>query len=355
MEASESKSAEDSTSEPAVLPYFGLSVWALLALFVRWAFFSEARGGMKKVDHRLAPQQLLQVLFDIMCEGGQEWSIPLDMAPGIWQNDWPRPLVNKCPVVVKVRPDGALDLIAWTTYAGADAFSPKHPLRSWLSQIVGGLQRMTLVDFFKFAAMRDSMRQLYRQVLWFCGKRLQVSLTTALRKETTFSSSVFNLAEYGCDELISAAHTLHRMLVRYTIACRGACLGQTCIAVSTDKATVCGMSLQQCLVALPNNAGIVCPPQASFGNWGRHPAYQSPRSLGYRRLQPRWPDARCMGGSPIGSWSRTAQRHPLGAATRILVSGTPLFLGCPAASSEKSHLPHCLVRIFGLGGGRSWA
>lgn len=253
--------------ETSVLPYFGVSVWALLALLCRWAYCAEERGGMKKADHREACQQLLAVLFGILADAEQDWSITLDMAPNAWVNRWPRPSVQRTPVAIVVQPGGQLNMSGWKEHPDLGSLDGRHPMRKWLSMVLGGLQVQTLQELFKLVATTDPLRELYKQLLWACGWRLQVVLLRHFKKDGP-ASARFNLADIGCDELVGASHTLDRVLVRYSLACRSASLGHSSITVSTDKATVCGMSLQQCIVTLPNNVGIVAPPQV-FGGGGR--------------------------------------------------------------------------------------
>lgn len=175
-----------------------------------------------------------------------------------WTVHWPRPPFVATNVILQVDSAGRFSLAPWVE-AVQVAIGPESRCGAmWLRCLQQTLGEATLGGLLSTSASAPKLRGLYLQLIWQVGLQLQAAFRLSLSGKTVvgLSASYWHLAD-----VLEQPHQLDRHLARYLMASRQACAGVQNLSICTDKSTVCGLTLQNSAVILPNNTAVICPPQ----------------------------------------------------------------------------------------------
>lgn len=261
---------------PGMLPFVGISVHALLALLTRWSSAIPRLGGFSKAQHKAACDELLRALVGGLVHEGQGFGVPIDLEAN-WQIPWPRPPVHGKTVVLDVGGDGIAKVREWLAVVVAQHPAPGNMWWSSqkLSKFVDRLESFDLVALLKACFAEKHLLDLFKQLIWLLGQRLQDHFLAALDDK----ASPIAVAYDSFEAALNCPLVMDRKLVEYVEASKSFCrqAGQRTYAVATDKASVGGLGsgLQTTIFVVGRtNTAILGIPQVASRSW------HGPRFLG---------------------------------------------------------------------------
>lgn len=160
---------------PGMLPFAGMSLHVLLALFVRWPSATPRHGGFSKAQHKSACDKVLRALLaSIVCDG-QAYSLPAD-PDAKWNIPWPRPPVHGSKtVLLGVSAEGNVDM-----REGLGRVVDHHPAPShmwWhgakLSKFADNWESDDIARLLKASFVDKNMIVFFKQFVWLLRQRLQ--------------------------------------------------------------------------------------------------------------------------------------------------------------------------------------
>lgn len=245
-----------------LLPFVGLSTWALLSLLATWCSALPRMGGMQKLAHRQAARECLSALLCMVLEAVGGLAIPIDLQE-TWDIVWPRPSPHwKCELL-SVGADGTVNFLDWV-----DRLKQRHPAspRQWwhekhLRTLSGDSPSLTLLDLFVGVCSGKRFLPFFKQVLWALGQALQAEILKGARGQGEFEVELETFAN-----VLQDGPALDRKLVSYVLAGQEMArqLNLRSFSCATDKASVGGLGagVQGSLFVLgSSNICVVAPPQ----------------------------------------------------------------------------------------------
>lgn len=158
-----------------VLPYQACSCNALLALLVRWGFFTERLGGLLGAGEKAACSELLTALLrELYGEGDLKVTLALD---DDWVNVWPRPDCSRNVATLRICSDGILGL------GGLEEVCENMTACRWRQHLVSVAGAdLRIGNVLARAGVHKPLSSLFRQLVWHLGHKLQSSIMAAFHE-----------------------------------------------------------------------------------------------------------------------------------------------------------------------------
>lgn len=242
-----------------VLPYQARSCNALLALLVRWGFFTERLGGLRGADEKAACSELLTALLrELYGEGDLKVTLALD---DDWVNVWPRPDCSRNVATLRICSDGILGL------GGLEEVCENMTACRWRQHLVSVAGAdLRIGNVLARAGVHKPLSSLFRQLVWQLGHKLQSSIMVALAAGSR--SAIVSMSAMKVSSVVGEASQLDKLLVRYVASLRSASEPHRQISIATDKSVVGSLAMQATAIAFLGNICGVAPPQALWGSVG---------------------------------------------------------------------------------------
>lgn len=164
---------------------------------------------------------------------------------------WPRPLPQDGSVPIFVKVDGSMDLAALSKLPGKLG-------KIWLEEL-GACS--SLLQLLKCAAIKPELGGLYKQVLWHVGQRLDTTMQSLSKGSCKLP--MLSLAAVDIEDCFMEPSKLDTQLVRYVESGVRATEGCLHLGVTSDGASVGGLTLQATIWTTTRNAAIVSVPGAT--------------------------------------------------------------------------------------------
>lgn len=245
-----------------VLPRPAMSLKALLCLLWRWCGCNAQQGGLKGQDSKGCAHSLVFSVMQGICQAdlGSPFEVCIFL-DAKWECSWPRPQKGDC-LVFLVSTDGRMDVGAWRDEMDVGQVSPRNIKSKWWAFVdacVGEDDAMLLTDLFQHRA--DSQKlflPFFGQILHALADRGERVLSASAQRDAPLGL----LRAEAAPTSTSDPRHVDRDLMRHVVSCHQATAGARNISITTDKASVRGVPLQNSLVILPNNEAMVLVPQA---------------------------------------------------------------------------------------------
>ena len=258
------------TSTTHFLPFSATSTLGLCFLFVRFLHESPQRGGLRDNEQRGSAKSLFVGFLKAICSGHDDstWSIPVVMNY-TWAPAWPRPDTHAPDLRLQVTPEGVVDLTEWRIAVAPLARHSHHPLRRWFCLVEGFGPTCHILDLLCAAGHAKSQARagpLFSQLL----QRVSGRAESLLQRVIKMSESRPSLGAWFDDleSSLSTSRDVDIMLIRHVMSAQRAIGDDQHIGITTDKASVKGLSLMNSVIIRTNNDAAVCPPQAIHNGSG---------------------------------------------------------------------------------------
>lgn len=244
-----------------MLPFVGISAWAILQLLARWAWREPRGGGMKDADHKRACEELLMSLLRLVARFRNGAPICIDLDPQ-WEIRWPRPVEAAIAVDLPLNVAGQVNFAAFLEkFMGSGGRSPWAFGADFRSMCAGMGATVSLIDLFKASFRLKNGNAFWKQLLWQLGASLQGAIGAAMREAVPgLQVKVFDMAD-----ALYEPSALDLELVRYTMKTRSVSEPHHCFSACTDKSAVGGLGsgLQNFVFGVEGNVAFYGPPQAA--------------------------------------------------------------------------------------------
>lgn len=245
-----------------MLPSLGCSTVALLSLLRRWSFCSEDRGGLKEARSRDASRDILEGLLAEAVSGSDGVCLEVfDVEK--WVCMWPRPSVGPDNLSVKlVLGGGRIDMSQFLQLPGP-ASTSKHFLlwrRAFVDadMMFAAAPSLSLIDFKRCAGVQR-LASMSSQVKWLLARRLEQRIVMSEREREPAGLFQFRKSEIGV-----GGADLDEQLYAYVSMCRLEAQKHNFVSIATDKASVCGSSLQNTTITFEGNHTLLCCPNVAI-------------------------------------------------------------------------------------------
>lgn len=252
----------------AILPAASGSVWAVMALCLRWGSPARTRGTLAKAEHRTVAMWMLASLIRAACEL-KAWHLEIRFAEP-WENRNPRPEKLAPSIMCPVSTDGNIDLRPWRTLATQE---PDSIAGGWFRRLAECVSNMTILPLLALVQVISSDKRLMSanflgQVLWRIGVRLELVCMAGFSRGVT--SSVLTMPRAGAIESLTKSRfsVQDAFCVKYLFNAQEMSRNRRTMSIATDKSTVHGLPLQDTILVYPDNMAVVCPPTATPGGMG---------------------------------------------------------------------------------------
>ncbi len=134
-----------------------------------------------------------------------------------------------------------------------------HCAATWGREVLG-LARgdCSLIKLLEVTCSKKKLKGLFSQLVSALGRELENLVKRALKGQEV---SHLEAKHITMANVLERPWALDRQLVQYVESARAATAGRFVMSVCTDKSMVSGHNLQNTAIVLPNNVGIVAPPQ----------------------------------------------------------------------------------------------
>ena len=182
-----------------------------------------------------------------------------------WKVVWPNQQEMEPSMRIDVV-DGMLQLEGWVDHCQQD--DANQCACEWLREVQvctgASASSVDIFEVLKHIAVEVGCKGLFRQLLWFSTMRLELVLAQCIKTGVSTPDMVKPKLR-DIMKVLWQPRLLGHELYKYVTAAKQASdpakVGNR-FTFQTDKANVCGLSLTNTIVGLPNNVAFHCPPQA---------------------------------------------------------------------------------------------
>lgn len=302
------------------LPATSCSTMALLLMLQRWAFASREKGGLSTDGPKRAASVLFESLLDLALCG--EEMVCLIFLCNKWVSRWPRPpdygLIDIRVHVSEEKCVDLEDLVAQAVGVGRSKVAAGwvKALRACCLDLSAPI---SLVALFRNAVGLAPLQPLLTQLTMEIAIRVEARLMeygSAKRKANSFTEG-FAFRWLEPSEVMVLQ--LELKLAQYMLSCvqesTRLWARRPCLTIATDKASVCGLPIQNVFMTFPSGVAIVGVPQAApdlvSGGIPGTGVWPSPEFCGW---------AGVVGKNPV-SRQENFTHHPRGVHRDSLLSG----------------------------------
>lgn len=249
--------ALSTSAERRVLPWPSVATSMLLAMMVRWAACSPARGGLKNEKSRAVCSSFVHAILASLADGPLSIRIFVDNAV---VRDWPAAPRGHAPAIIDVCTDNSVevDQLVSVCEASGDA--------SWNKVCAAMETNMSLAQLVQLSATHHPQCGLFKQLVWAIGERIDDRLIACK------GSGVSTMGSLTWREVSSEGlsdYQMDRALMRYIVGVQEV-VGPVPrrLSCAPDKSRVHSMALLNTAFVLPTNQAFWGVPQVSMGCWG---------------------------------------------------------------------------------------
>lgn len=172
-----------------MLPYPSMSGWALIYLLTKWGFCKPRQGGMANPRHQTACQDLLEVIWEMICASTDQPALNLVIELiNQWSIPWPRPRCCAHRINLSIGKDGRVDMhsflldlnrkvqnvgmqqVGWWSASSLKDLLDLGPDPSWLLVLAR-------------TSSNKRLHPLHCQVLWMLGLLFQQVMLDVIDKK----------------------------------------------------------------------------------------------------------------------------------------------------------------------------
>ena len=148
--------------------------------------------------------------------------------------------------------------------------SLRGPCPGWFKLLLAtfgkDLKQVPLLQVFQVAAGRPEMKSLLYQLMWNLSRAIDMGMGGQVTGKQVHSRVVFQWLDIKA--LLGTPASICRKLAEYVYEGAQLSIGQSVFSISTDKASVKGLSLTNSVIVFPNNLAIVCCPVVRWQSMG---------------------------------------------------------------------------------------
>lgn len=268
------------------LPPVACSTAGLFLTLMKFAYFARAKGGLACPAARTTASIFLGSLVDFAI-GGKACSATIFLDQK-WTSRWPRPPDRMQPdVVVAISPQGFLDLDDLAS--AAQNFGRRSTAASWVRSLRACLgadacrRQVHVWELLEHSAGTHIVQPFLAQTCVFLVVRAEARFLELAHECHKAERLIDGFAFRFMSGAEAVSEQMDLKLAQYVLS--GAEEGARawrmthCLTISTDKASVCGLPIQNVLLSYPTNLGVVAVPQAVIGRAPEGP-YRAPDLTG---------------------------------------------------------------------------
>lgn len=250
------------------LPTTSCSTMAVLLMLQRWAFATREKGGLSTDGPKRAASVLFESLLDLALCG--EEMVCLIFLCNKWVSRWPRPSdYGLIDIRVHVSEEKCVDL----EDAQAVGVGRSKVAAGWVKALraccLDLSAPISLVALFRKAVGLSPLQPLLTQLTMELAIRLEARLMeygSAKRKANSFTEGfAFRWLEPSEAMVLQLELKLAQFMLSCVQESTRLWARRPCLAIATDKASVCGLPIQNIFMTFPSGVAIVGVPQAAPG------------------------------------------------------------------------------------------
>lgn len=234
-----------------------MSLKALICLLWRWSGSPPQLGGFRADVSKGLALSLARRLLEGIC--GADTGVPFDIPVSFdarWECNFPRPSKLSDGIVFIVDSAGRMDVSAWRDELDAGEVSPRHTKVKWwkvCADCGGDGGKVPLADMLQHKSFaQKAFFPFFGQLLYAIADRGERVLSVSTHGQGSGAILRAEAATLSPND----PRQVDRDLLRHVAVVQQATSGQLNISITSDKASVRGVSLLEAMVLIPQACGV---------------------------------------------------------------------------------------------------